>query len=254
MFMIPLSRRRANAASSLFLTLFLASTVAASALLLSAGPGRGAEGIQRVTPPAVAQLFAVVRPEYSGDRALATVAFVEQRWRWPGNRGFEESIDHVAEQLRAAGYVEEQGASPTDRLTFRVESRPMPGPAWEPIDASLTIVGQSAPVLRFATNRNMLAVNSASTSPAGVEADVVSVGNGEGGAFDRVPLRGKIVFGDMSVGRLSSEARKRGALGVLADAMPPYTKPEIHRTSIQFSSIQADTAAGTWGVLLSFDA
>src|SRR5215204_57206 len=117
MFMIPLSRRRVRAASSLFLT----STVAASALLLSPGPGRGAEGIQRVTPPAVAQLFAVVRPEYSGDRALATVAFVEQRWRWPGNRGFDESIDHVAEQLRAAGYVDEQSAKPSDRLTYRIE-------------------------------------------------------------------------------------------------------------------------------------
>jgi aminopeptidase YwaD len=58
----------------------------------------------------------------------------------------------------------------------------------------------------------------------------------------------------MSVGRLSNEARKRGALGVLAYAMPEYTKPETHRTSIQFSSIQADTNAKAWGVLLSYDA
>jgi aminopeptidase YwaD len=130
----------------------------------------------------------------------------------------------------------------------------MSGPAWEPLDASVTIVGSSAPILRFATNRNMLAVNSSSTPDDGVEAEVVSVGKGDGGAFDRVPLAGKIVFGDMSVGRLSSEARKRGALGVLAYAMPPYTKPETHRTSIQFSSIQADTTAKAWGVLVSYDA
>jgi hypothetical protein len=110
----------------------------------------------------VARLFAVVRPAYSGDRALATVAFVEQRWRWPGNRGFDESIDHVAEQLRAAGYVEEKAATPGDRLTFRIEQRSMSNPAWEPLDASLTIVGTDTPVLRFATNRNMLAVNSSS--------------------------------------------------------------------------------------------
>jgi Zn-dependent M28 family amino/carboxypeptidase len=196
----------------------------------------------------------LVRPEFSGDRALTTVAFVEQRWRWPGNRGFEESIDHVAEQLRSAGYVDEKAASPSDRLTFRIEQRPMSNAAWEPIDASLTIAGATTPVLRFATNRNMLAVNSSSTPADGIEAEVVSVGKGEGGAFDRVSLTGKIVFGDMAVGRLSSEARKRRAVGVLAYAMPAYTKPETHRTSIQFSSIQADTNAKAWGLLVSYDA
>ena len=91
-------------------------------------------------PPAVARLFSVVRPAFSGDRALTTVAFVEQRWRWPGNRGFEESIDHIADQLRDAGYVDEKSAKPGERLTFRVEQRPMSNPAWDPLDASLTIV------------------------------------------------------------------------------------------------------------------
>jgi hypothetical protein len=182
------------------------------------------------------------------------VAFVEQRWRWPGNRGFDESIDHVAEQLRAAGYIEEKSAQPTDRLTFRIEQRPMSNAAWEPLDASLTIIGSPAPLLRFATNRNMLAVNSSSTAAEGVEAEVVSVGKGDNGAFDRVSLQGKIAFGDMPVGRLSSEARRRGAIGVLAYAMPAYTKPETHRTSIQFSSINADSSARAWGILLSYDA
>jgi aminopeptidase YwaD len=244
------SRRRVYAASSLFRPLAILASVA----VLTGGTSPVGEAAPADPPPAVARLFSLVRPEFSGDRALTTVAFVEQRWRWPGNRPFDESIDHVAEQLRAAGYVDEKSASPTDRLTFRIESRSMSVPAWEPLDASVTIVGSSAPILRFATNRNMLAVNSSSTPDDGVEAEVVSVGKGDGGTFDRVPLRGKIVFGDMSVGRLSSEARKRGALGVLAYAMPPYTKPETHRTSIQFSSIQADTTAKAWGVLVSYDA
>jgi aminopeptidase YwaD len=251
-------RRRVRAASSLFLRLATVATVAtvatAVALSLSVAAVGSGQGAARQMPPAVAQLFALVRPEYSGERALATVAFVEQRWRWPGNRGFDESIDHVAEQLRGAGYVDEASAKPADRLTFRIERRPMTAAAWEPLDASLTIVGASAPVLRFATNRNMLAVNSASTPPGGIEAEVVSVGKGDAAAFDRVPVAGKIVFGEMGVGRLSSEARKRGAVGVLAYALPTYTKPEIHRTSIQFSSIQADSSAKAWGILLSYDA
>ena len=246
------TRRRARAASSSFwrIAALLFCTVAMGAL--SRAPGRLAPPAE--LPPAVAQLFALVRPEYSGDRALSSVAFVEQRWRWPGNRGFDESIDHVAEQLRAAGYADEKSAQLGARLTYRIEQRPMSSPAWEPLDASLTIVGSAEPLLRFATNRNMLAVNSSSTSAGGVEAEVVSVGKGDGGAFDRVPLAGKIVFGEMSLGRLSSEARKRGAVGVLAYALPSYTQPETHRTSIQFSSIQADSGANAWGLLLSYDA
>jgi hypothetical protein len=242
-------KRRDDAAFSIFrrLPIVLAATV------LGCASARGQTRLD-APPRAVAHLFDVVRPAYSGDRALATVAFVEQRWRWPGNRGFDESIDHVADQLRAAGYVDDKTAKPTDRLTFRIEQRPMSGPAWEPLDASLTIVGSSTPLLRFATNRNMLAVNSSSTPADGIEAEVVSVGKGDNAAFDRAQVAGKIVFGEMSVGRLSSEARKRGAVGVLAYALPAYTKPETHRTSIQFSSISADTTAKVWGLLLSYDA
>jgi aminopeptidase YwaD len=246
------TRRRANAASS-FSRALVGALLAFAAL---APPGLVAQAASPSSspPPAVSRLFDVVRPAYSGDRALSTVAFVEQRWRWPGNRGFEESIDHIAEQLRAAGYVEEKAAKPADRLTFRIEQRPMSGPAWDPLDASLTIVGSATPVLRFATNRNMLAVNSSSTPEGGVEAEVVSVGKGDDGGFDRVQVAGKIVFGEMPVGRLSNEARKRGAIGVLAYAMPAYTQPESHGTSIQFSSISADADTKAWGLLLSFDA
>jgi hypothetical protein len=245
--------RRARAAS-----LFSRRRIASRSVIAAASLFGSVVSAQRPAgappPPAVARLFSVVRPAFSGERALATVAFVEQRWRWPGNRGFDESIDHVAEQLREAGYVDEKSAQPSDRLTFRIEQRPMSNAAWEPLDASLTIVGGAEPVLRFTTNRNMLAVNSSSTPVDGVEAEVVSVGKGDSGAFDRVSLQGKIAFGDMPVGRLSSEARKRGAVGVLAFAMPAYTKPETHRTSIQFSSINADSSARAWGILLSYDA
>ena len=245
------TRRRAIAASSLSRAL-VGALIGLAALSPREAVAQAAPASS--PPPAVSRLFDAVRSAYSGDRALSTVAFVEQRWRWPGNRGFEESIDHVVEQLRAAGYVDEKTAKPTDRLTFRIEQRPMSGPAWDPLDASLTIVGSPAPLLRWATNRNMLAVNSSSTPEGGVEAEVVSVGKGDNGAFDRVSVAGKIVFGEMSVGRMSNEARKRGAIGVLAYSMPAYTQPQTHRTSIQFSSISADTGAKAWGLLLSYDA
>src|SRR5512133_1779851 len=110
MMMTLSTKRRASAAFSFFRVVPLAASVCTVTVAASTAYSQRPS----TTPPAVAGFFDVVRPAYSGDRALATVAFVEQRWRWPGNRGFEESIDHVAEQLRGAGYVEEKTAKPGD--------------------------------------------------------------------------------------------------------------------------------------------
>jgi hypothetical protein len=212
-------------------------------------------GAARSPAAPVARLWELVRGEFSGDSAMRTVAYVEQRWRVPGNTGFDESIRRVEQLLRAAGYVREDAAPAGARLTYRVERRPMRRDTWEPHDASLTIVGQDSAQLRFATNRNMLAMYSFSTPPGGVEAEVVDVGAGRPSDFDGKEVRGKIVLGDASVGRLFAEAvQKRGALGVLAYAMPAYTKPAEHPTSIQFSGIPADGEHRAWGILLSHGA
>src|SRR5687768_11125285 len=207
------------------------------------------------TAPSIARYFDLVRAEYSGERARETVGFVEQYFRIPGNTGFNASIDSVAGVLRAAGYVDQARATARDRLVYRIERYPMNGPTWEPEDASLAIVGQATPLLRFATNRNMIAINSYSTPPEGVEAEVVYVGRGTPAQLDSANVAGKVVFGEAGIGGLFREAVvRRGAIGVLAYGMPAYTKPEIHRTSIQFSSIPADSARRAWGIQLSFAA
>jgi hypothetical protein len=239
------------------------SAAIVATLLVSAACGSGSRG-RAPTPatgdvgaalPAIQRYFDLVRAEYSGDRARQTVAFVERYFRLPGNTGFNASIDSVARALRAAGYVDAASATPSDRLTYRVESYPMNGPTWEPEDASLSIVGQATPVLRFATNRNMIAINSWSTPPDGVEGELVYVARGTPAALDSAKVAGKIVFAESGIGALYREAViRRGALGVLSYGMPAYTKPEIHRTSIQFSSIPADTTRRGWGVQLSFAA
>jgi hypothetical protein len=206
-------------------------------------------------PPAVAGHFERVRARFSGQRARETVAFVEQRWRLPGNTGFDESIDRVAGELKAAGFVEESTAKPGDRLTYRVERHPMAAPAWDPVDASLTIVGQDSALLRWTTNRNMLAVNSYATPAGGVTAAVVSVGAGQPEDWAGKDVAGKIVYGDAPMARLFTEAvTKRGALGVLAYSLPDYTQPERYPTSIQFGRIPLDTASRSWGIFLSFGA
>lgn len=237
----------------LLVTSFL--LLAGSGALVAQSPASSVVSARPAPSEPVAKLFEMVRSEFDGDRAKQTVAYVEQRWRVPGNTGFDESIHYVADRLREAGYVPEDSAPPGARLTYRVESRPMTRDTWEPEDASLTIVGQARPLLRWATNRNMLTINSASTPAEGVEAEVVDVGQGRPEDFANRDVRGKIAFADGGgrIGGIYSEAvGKHGAIGVLSYSMPAYTRPEVNQTSIQFSSIPAGNDG--WGILLSYAA
>lgn len=251
------ARRRALAAGigAALLAATAAACVRSPAASRTASAAPGTSPATVATPSPFATLFEQVRGELSGDRARATVAFVEQRWRLPGNRGFDESIRHVEAGLRQAGFVAEEGAPAGARLVYRVERRPMARDTWEPDDAALTIVGHDTATLRWRTNRNMLAIHSFSTPAGGIEAEVVNVGRGRPEDFAEVDVAGKIVLADAPVGRLFGEAvQKRGAVGVLAYSMPAYLQPERHTTSIQFGSIPQDTARRAWGLLLSHDA
>jgi hypothetical protein len=223
------------------------------ALLMSApaAPATQARG----AAAAIDDLFERARAAYSADRAYETVAFVESHWRLPGNRGFDASIYRVAEILREAGYVPEEEAGAGDALTYRVEHRPMEQLAWEPVGASLTIVGRDEPLLEFTSNRNMLAIYSFSTPEGGVEADLVYVGSGSADDFEGKDVQGKIVFGEARVGQLFREAvMQRGALGVLSYRLPDYTMPEVNQDSIVFSRVPFVDDRESWGICLSYRA
>jgi len=230
-----------------------------AALLLAAcaAPAHRAAPGRPSAIPAAQRAFELVRARYEGKRALDVVAFMDQYWRLPGNTGFDASIDRVASILRAAGYVPEAEATSGQRLTYRIESRPMARSTWEPESASVTIVTPTGAgvLLRSATNRNMMTINSQSTPTGGVEAEVVALGTLADSSFAHVDVAGKIVFAEAPVARLFTEAvQKRGAAGVLAYNMPAYLKPQVHRNTIQFSQIPLDTARRGWGILLSTDA
>ena len=239
----------------------LRAAVAAVLAVGATGAGCGrvdapaAAPVRPAPPPAVAAHFDAVRSELSGGRAREVVAYVESRWRLPGNTGFDDSIRRVAALLDSAGYVREDAAGAGDRLTYRVESRPMARPTWEPVDASLTLVGEDAPLLRFASNRNMLAINSFSTPADGVEAEVVDVGQGTEEELAGIDLAGKIAYGETSAGRLfRSAVQERGAVGVITYGLPDYLRPAENTGSIQFTSIPHDAEARSWGLRLSYAA
>ena len=226
-------------------------TLALAAATLTITQHAGAQA-ERLPAPAADRYFRLVRAEYSGERAKDLVAYMGGWFRWPGNTAFDASIDRVVRQLRAAGYVSEDSATRTMRLVYRIERRPIRGLAWDLQDASLTIIGDHSPLLALRTNLNMLAINSYSTPDSGVVADVVDAGKGTAAELDRAGVQGRIVLAEAGVGQLFAEAvQKRGAVGVLAYRMPAYTKPEINRSSIQFSSIPQDTVRKGWGMPIS---
>lgn len=63
----------------------------------------------------------------------------------------------LADKLDKMGYVKEEEASVDDLLTYRIETRPLKRPTWESINASVKINNDKEPLLRFATNFNMIA-------------------------------------------------------------------------------------------------
>ncbi len=222
-----------------------------AALILSGTP----LSAQQQPPSPASPYWTAVRERFSGNRAKETVAFLDGYVRWPGNRGFDASIAHIVERLRRAGYVEQSAAPAGARLVYRVEKYPMATPAWEPTGAVLAIVGEPEAVLRFETNRNMLATNSYATPGGLVEAELVDAGDGRATTLDSLPLKGKIVLARGSVSRLFTEAvSKRGAIGVLSYALPAYLQPAKNQTSIQFGGIPRDTVSRAWGIVLSYAA
>lgn len=239
---------------------FLIVSLVAAACALSPPRRAAAQSAEARSdpPPAMAAYQRLARETISGERAKDVVAFMDHWFRLPGNHGFDASLERVVAALKEAGYVEEgsiEAGATGGALTYRLERRPLARPTWEPVSATLTLGGAETPLLSWATNRNLVAINSFSTPSEGVEAEVVDVGAGDEAGFEGKDVAGKIVFGETSVGRLFSEAvQKRGALGVLAYRIPAFNHPEVHPHVISFSSVPQDSVARSWGLLLSYSA
>ena len=201
---------------------------------------------------ALSPLTREVAARIDGQRAFTTVDYVQRFFRLPGNRGFDYAIDSVASLLRIAGYVREDSAPASARLVYRVESRPMAQPAWTPLDARLSIAGRSAPLQAFATNLNMIAINSGSTPEGGITADLVDVGAGSDADFAKVDVAGKIVFSTGQARQVFPRAMQKGAIGVLnTQKLPEYNQQSKNARAIQFTSVPRDTIRNGWTIWVS---
>ncbi|MEL7146655.1 MAG: M28 family peptidase [Bacteroidota bacterium] len=194
----------------------------------------------------------LLQEEVKGDLAYETTAYVAQYWRVVGNPGFDSSIVHVANRLEMAGYVLEETATANDRLVYRIEKRPMGKPAWDPLDASLQIVGDGKALLDYSSNRNMIAINSFSTPLDGIRAEVIRVQDIK--QLDQLDLKGKIVYFEGSLRRIYRTVFAKGAVGVLTYDLPDYLQPKKNETSIQFRSVPYDPEQKPWAIALSYQA
>jgi hypothetical protein len=204
----------------------------------------------RAEAQSIDEYFDLARAEFRGENAFESVAYIEQFWRLAGNSGFDKSIYHLEEKLKQAGFEKEGAAN--GRLTYRIEKRKLEEPSWEPISASLTLEGSSSPLLDFATNRNMISINSHSTKNEGIEGEVVQLADG------RIPagvvVKGKILYGEISPFRAYTLAAESGAIGIITYGNPSYLKPEINTRSIQFRSIPYNAGQKLWSICLSLEA
>ena len=194
----------------------------------------------------------VINQEFTGDLAYETTSFVEKYWRVVGNTGFNKTIYKIAKQLEKDGYVLEENATEKDVLTYRIETRPLKRPTWESVDATVTINGESTPLLTHATNRNMIALNSYSTPKEGTTAEVIHIKDLK--KLKTTNVKGKIVFAETHPGRIFKTVVANGAVGVITYNNPNYLQPEKNTTSIQFRSVPLDTLNKSWGIAMSYAA
>ncbi|MCM4167911.1 hypothetical protein KCTC52924_01271 [Arenibacter antarcticus] len=208
---------------------------------------------EKVSAITTEDYFEILRKNITGEKAFQTTSFVSQFWRVVGNNGFDKSIYKVAAELETAGYVLEAKATNLDRFTYRIEKRPLKHPTWEPIDAEISLNGAGSPLLTYATNRNMVYLNSVSTPKNGVAGEVVYIKDLE--ALKTSSVQGRIIFTDSN---RASEIYKEGvlnngALGLFSYNNPAYLLPEINTTSIQFRSL-SHHPENKWAIALSYEA
>ncbi|MDQ3418082.1 MAG: M28 family peptidase [Acidobacteriota bacterium] len=202
-------------------------------------------------PPVVERAYGALASRFDEAAAMEVVTFMQQYWRLAGNPGFDASIDHIRARLVAAKLP-----------VVRVDEYPNGGPAWDYSRGTLTIDGESAPVLSREKDGVSLVINSFSTPPGGAAVRLVDVGAGTAADFTGKDVKGAVVLGDAALGALWREAvRNRGAAGVVSTQIAAYIRPgdvqkmdEAHKDVLQWGSVPYDEKAKAFGFKASWRA
>jgi hypothetical protein len=195
-------------------------------------------------------LDALFRARLSGVRAKTITARITEFYRSPGSSGYHAATQLAAEGVREAGADEvEEDRYPLDGRT-QFLGRTMP-PAWEPIDAELSVVGESAPLVRFRETPSTLSWWCGSTPDGGAAFDVVDVGHGlRPEDYEGRPVRGNAVLIRDSETRpawahAADLARQHGAAGIITDFLHSQTPPWRTRAALP-EAVQLLRLAPRW--------
>jgi aminopeptidase YwaD len=196
-------------------------------------------------PVSAEHAYQAVSPRVDGAAAMDIVRFMDQYWRLAANPGFNASIDHVQERLRAGG------------LTTRIEEFQPRSKGWDYEIGTVAFADTGEVLLSRERDRVSLCINSFSTPEGGVEVPLVDVGSGGAAAdYDGKNVKGAVVLGSAAVGPLWQQAvRGRGAIGVISTEIASYIRPGDPRqfTSpdqwdvLQWSSVPYDADRKAFG-------
>ena len=201
-------------------------------------------------PPTGERAYRAVSPRFDPDAAMDVVRFMQQYWRLAGNPGYNASINHIRDRLMKAG------------VSVRVHEYAKPDPGWDYSRGTVTVEGDSSPVLSRERDRVSLAINSFSTAPGGVALRLVDAGAGAEKDFTGKNVKGALVLGDAPLGRLWQQAvRARGAAGVISTEIAPYIRPadpkamsESQKDVLQWGGIPYDASLKSFGFKASWRA
>ncbi|HEX6975348.1 MAG TPA: M28 family peptidase [Vicinamibacterales bacterium] len=240
----------------------VASLLAAIALASACGAATaGAPATPRADrpiPPGAERAYRAVTGRFDRQSAMEIVTFMDRYWRLAANPGFNASIDHIRERLAAAGYG---GANGTG--TLRVDEFTGGARGWDYTAGTLAFEEGSDPILLSRErDRVSLAINSFSTPADGVRAPLIDVGAGTESDYAGKEVRGAVVLGDASIGRLWQEAvKKRGAIGVVSTEIARYIRPsnpsemsEPQKDVLQWGGIPYDATVKGFGFKSSWRA
>jgi hypothetical protein len=194
-------------------------------------------------PPRVEAVYRALDARVREQNAMDLVVFMDQFWRVAGNPGFDATVERLRADLSRAGFRDRAQAG-ADQPRVWIDEFPNTGRGWDHRVGTLSLVSAddaTEVLLSRERDRVALCINSFSTPPGGLVAPVVDVGAGAADAdYAGKDVRGAVVLGDASAGRLFQQAvRQRGAAGVISTAVESYVRP---------SSPDAFTSADQWDV------
>ena len=204
-------------------------------------------------PPGAEKAYQALASRFDRGAAMEVVTFMQQYWRLAGNPGFNASIDDIRGRLVKAGF---QSTPSADAAFVRVDEFAKSDPGWDYSVGTVTLEGESEPVLSKAKDRVSLAINSFPTVRGGLNARLVDVGSGGAEAdYAGKDVKGAVVLGDAALGRLWQQSvRGRGAAGVISTEIAKYIRPsdpaamsEAEKDVLQWGGIPHDPALTSFG-------